>query len=68
MKLGDVVRIRRIWINQPPSYTVGMIVGMRGTHWDADYQILTILMHDGTLTTEPINVVRDIKNVEYIIC
>jgi len=68
VKLGDVVRIRRIWINQPPSYTLGMIVGMRGTHWDEDYRILTILTSDGTLTTEPLNVSRDAKNVDYIIC
>lgn len=63
-----MVRIRRICINQPPSYTEGLIVGIRGTYWDKDYRVLTILTAGGAVATEPLNIVRDAKNVEYIIC
>ena len=68
MKLGDVVRIRRIWIMQPVSYVEGLVVDIRTTRWEDNYRIVSILTEDGKIVTEPIDLVRDAKNVEYIIC
>lgn len=53
---------------QPETYTMGLILSIKTTRWEENYRIVSILTEGGKIVTEPIDLVRDAKNVEYIVC
>lgn len=67
LRIGDRVRIKRIWINQPDSYIEGIILGFSDTRWDEDYRIVELLSTDGKIFKEPIHIKRDYRCFEVLI-
>jgi hypothetical protein len=66
MNVGDLIKIKRIWINHPPSYLQGIILSIKTTRWDKNYRIIKLLKTDGTIVDEPLDIVRDINCYEII--
>lgn len=68
MKVGDFVRVKRIWVMQPPTFVEGLIIDIKSTRWSDSYRILTLLTKDNKLVEEPLDLERDAKHIEYIAC
>lgn len=66
LSVGDYVRIKRIWVNQPDSYVEGVIISFSKTRWEENYRIVELLQADGKVVNEPLDIVRDFRSFEII--
>lgn len=66
VKVGSLICIKRIWILSPVSHALGIVLEVRKTKWDKNYRIIKMLKIDGEITEEPLNIARDIENLEIL--
>lgn len=66
VKVGSLICIKRIWILSPISHAFGIVLEVRKTKWDKNYRIIKMLKIDGEISEEPLNIIRDIDNLEIL--
>lgn len=66
VKVGDLIRIQRVWLMTNVTHVFGLVLGISETKWDKNYRLIKLLKFDGEVGIEPINVIEDVGNLEFL--